>query len=240
MEAYERIKKIGRGTYGDVLLIKRKSDGKLLALKKVIVEKVKEVVVGLSKEDMQQIQAQMADEKRRMQERAEAQMSELMDQAKTTDEERELLREQLADEEDARAEAVETQRTLKGKLKAMENKLIQGGKMLDEAARQEAELRRTEAELEEKKEQEKQLAVELAKKEEANFALEEKYGSLQEEVDVKTRKLQKLHAKLQSVEKEVETMKAEFQNEKEEMLDSLQSNIPRNVETKKMLFGCIW
>ena len=92
--------------------------------KKVIVEKVKEVVVGLSKEDMQQIQAQMADEKRRMQERAEAQMSELMDQAKTTDEERELLREQLADEEDARAEAVEAQRTLKGKLKAMENKLI--------------------------------------------------------------------------------------------------------------------
>ena len=144
--------------------------------KKVMVEKVKEVVVGLSKEDMQQIQAQMADEKRKMQERAEVQMSELMDQAKTTDEERELLREQLADEEDARAEAVETQRTLKGKLKAMENKLIQGGKMLDEAARQEAELRRTEAELEEKKEQEKQLAVELAKKEEANFALEEKYG----------------------------------------------------------------
>ena len=40
MEAYERIKKIGRGTYGDVLLIKRKSDGKLLALKKVVVENV--------------------------------------------------------------------------------------------------------------------------------------------------------------------------------------------------------
>ena len=202
--------------------------------KKVIVEKVKEVVVGLSKEDMQQIQAQMADEKRRMQERAEAQMSELMDQAKTTDEERELLREQLADEEDARAEAVETQRTLKGKLKAMENKLIQGGKMLDEAARQEAELRRTEAELEEKKEQEKQLAVELAKKEEANFALEEKYGSLQEEVDVKTRKLQKLHAKLQSVEKEVETMKAEFQNEKEEMLDAVRQ-LTRQIKLKEVI-----
>ena len=40
MEAYERIKKIGRGTYGDVLLIRRKADGKLLALKKVVVENV--------------------------------------------------------------------------------------------------------------------------------------------------------------------------------------------------------
>ena len=38
MEKYEKIKKIGRGTYGDVLLVKRKSDGKQLALKKVALE----------------------------------------------------------------------------------------------------------------------------------------------------------------------------------------------------------
>lgn len=38
MHKYEKIKKIGRGTYGDVLLVKRKSDGKLLALKKVAIE----------------------------------------------------------------------------------------------------------------------------------------------------------------------------------------------------------
>ena len=38
MDKYEKIKKIGRGTYGDVLLVKRKSDGKLLALKKVALE----------------------------------------------------------------------------------------------------------------------------------------------------------------------------------------------------------
>ena len=53
------------------------------------------------------------------------------------------------DREPAEGAVAKAQRTLKGKLKAMENKLIQGGKMLDEAARQEAELRRTEAELEE-------------------------------------------------------------------------------------------
>jgi len=38
MNKYEKIKKIGRGTYGDVLLVKRKSDSKFLALKKVAIE----------------------------------------------------------------------------------------------------------------------------------------------------------------------------------------------------------
>lgn len=38
MENYEKIKKIGRGTYGDVILVKRKADGALLALKKVALE----------------------------------------------------------------------------------------------------------------------------------------------------------------------------------------------------------
>ena len=40
MEKYEKIKKIGRGTYGDVLLVRRKEDGALLALKKVVLENI--------------------------------------------------------------------------------------------------------------------------------------------------------------------------------------------------------
>lgn len=38
MENYEKIKKIGRGTYGDVILVKHKKDNTLLALKKVVLE----------------------------------------------------------------------------------------------------------------------------------------------------------------------------------------------------------
>lgn len=38
MENYEKIKKIGRGTYGDVILVKHKKDNRLLALKKVVLE----------------------------------------------------------------------------------------------------------------------------------------------------------------------------------------------------------
>ena len=38
MDNYEKVKKIGRGTYGDVLLVRSKKDQKLLALKKVVLE----------------------------------------------------------------------------------------------------------------------------------------------------------------------------------------------------------
>ena len=38
MENYEKIKKIGRGTYGDVLLVRQKDTQDLRALKKVVLE----------------------------------------------------------------------------------------------------------------------------------------------------------------------------------------------------------
>ena len=38
MENYEKLKKIGRGTYGDVLLVKHKGNNTLLALNKVVLE----------------------------------------------------------------------------------------------------------------------------------------------------------------------------------------------------------
>ena len=38
MENYEKVKKIGRGTFGDVILVRRKADGAMLALKKVALE----------------------------------------------------------------------------------------------------------------------------------------------------------------------------------------------------------
>ena len=40
MENYEKVKKIGRGTYGDVILVKKKASGELMALKKVVLENI--------------------------------------------------------------------------------------------------------------------------------------------------------------------------------------------------------
>jgi kinesin family protein 3/17 len=94
---------------------------------------------------------------------------------------------------------MENQRlSLQNKLKAMEEKLVQGGEMANKAAKQEAELRKAEQELAARKESELALARQMAEHEENNLELEEKFGSLQDEVDAKTKKLKKVRHPSQS------------------------------------------
>ena len=93
----------------------------------------------------------------------------------------------------------------------MEEKLIQGGEVISKASQQEAMLRKAEQELRMREEQERRLAQELAEKEEANLQLEEHFSSLNEEVEVKTKKLKKLWAKYQGAVREVQDIQEEFQ-----------------------------
>lgn len=93
----------------------------------------------------------------------------------------------------------------------MEEKLIKGGEMISKASKQEAMLRKAEKELRERTMQEAKLARELAEKEEMNLQLEEHFSSLQEEVEVKTKKLKKLWAKYQAAAREAQDLQQEFE-----------------------------
>jgi kinesin family member 3B len=93
----------------------------------------------------------------------------------------------------------------------MEEKLIKGGEMISKASKQEAQLRKAEMELQERAQQEATLARELAEKEEMNLQLEEHFSSLQEEVEVKTKKLKKLWSKYQAAVQETQDLQEEFQ-----------------------------
>jgi hypothetical protein len=93
----------------------------------------------------------------------------------------------------------------------MEEKLIKGGEVISKASRQEVMLRKAENELRERAMQEAKLARELAEKEETNLQLEEHFSSLQEEVEVKTRKLKKVWAKYQAATREAQDLQQEFE-----------------------------
>lgn len=88
--------------------------------------------------------------------------------------------------------------------------MIKGGEVINIAREQEAQLRKAQQELRERQMQEAALARELAEKEEANLQLEEHFSSLQEEVEVKTKKLKKLWAKYQGATREVKEQAEEF------------------------------
>ena len=64
--------------------------------KKVVVEKIKEVVTGVSEEDLKKLHEMMAAEKDKLRSQAEADMEQLLERRKETDEERELLRDQAS------------------------------------------------------------------------------------------------------------------------------------------------
>jgi hypothetical protein len=81
---------------------------------------------------------------------------------------------------------------------------------MDKAARQEAELRQAQHDLELQKAQEATLARELADREEGFADLDRGFKDLQEEVEIKTRKLKKLWGKFQQAQQEVQDIQVMF------------------------------
>jgi len=126
--------------------------------------------------------------------------------------------------------------SLMNKLKMMEEKLIIGGEMMTKATQQELQLRKAENELRHRNQLEAQLARELAEKEEANLQLEEHFSSLQEEVEVKTKKLKKLFSKYQAALGEVKDLQEEFQTERSDLLDTIRL-LTQNLKLKDLVIS---
>lgn len=203
-----------------------------------IIEKevVREVRVGISAEEMAEIEKKSKDEREFLMKQAQEDMRALIDQQAHTDKERAELQAALDREAEDR-KTIETQKaSLAKKLSQMEEKLIKGGEMISKASKQEAQLRKAEAELREKAMQEAKLAHELAEKEEMNLQLEEHFSSMQEEVEVKTKKLKKLWAKYQAAVREAQDLQEEFQTERGDMLEAIRQ-LTQNIRLKDMIIA---
>ena len=115
---------------------------------------------------------------------------------------------QLIQEIDKRAQQLKKEQqkasAIGAKIKAMESKLLIGGKtILDKTTEQEKDIEMRKREILEQKKREREIAQKLEQEEENALEIKENYSSLQQEVDVKTKKLKKLFAKLQSTKQEI-------------------------------------
>ncbi|KAI9145064.1 P-loop containing nucleoside triphosphate hydrolase protein [Paraphysoderma sedebokerense] len=107
-------------------------------------------------------------------------------------------------------------------LESLEAKLLVGGvNIFDRVNQQERELTEKRKKLAEEEQKERFLRQHLEAKQEATLQLEENYASLQEEVDAKTRKLQKLWGKLEEAKLEIVGLTDEFRTEREDLLDTI-------------------
>ena len=241
-EEIKRLKEQLELTKGGVMIDAQGNEVQVHNAKKEIVEKIvereviKEVKVGVSDEEMESIRMKATEEKEMLMKQAQEDMKQLIDQQSRTAQERQELQDALDREAEDRAKIEDQKSKLANKLKMMEEKLIKGGEVISKASKQEAALRKAEMDIRKREEQERQMARELAEKEEANLQLEEHFSSLQEEVEVKTKKLKKLWAKYQAASSEVNDLQQEFQSERSDMLDTIRQ-LTRTLKLKDMIIS---
>ncbi|XP_004686765.1 PREDICTED: kinesin-like protein KIF3A isoform X4 [Condylura cristata] len=138
------------------------------------------------------------------------------------EEERNKARAELEKREKDLLKAQQEHQTLLEKLSALEKKVIVGGvDLLAKAEEQEKLLEESNMELEERRKRAEQLRRELEEKEQERLDIEEKYTSLQEEAQGKTKKLKKVWTMLMAAKSEMADLQQEHQREIEGLLENI-------------------
>jgi len=111
---------------------------------------------------------------------------------------------------------------LANQIRELESKLLFGGEKLeDHVIKQGQHLEEVQKKLKIEKERQQTLLHELQSKQEAQLQLEENYVSMQDEVEVKSKKLKMLWEKLQVAKAEMSDIQDEFRLEKEQLLEDV-------------------
>lgn len=165
-----------------------------------------------------------------------AELEKLKSANEKTAADREQLEQKLEAEKKARKNTENERLELQKQLIEMEAKLMTGGEFANNAKKQEAELRRAHQELALKREQELTLNRRMDAQEEEKLHLEEKYSSLADEVQAKTKKLKKLWAKYQQAKTEVQDLEREFLIEKRDAADTIR-DVTRTLKLKEFIIS---
>ncbi|KAK7922875.1 hypothetical protein WMY93_009777 [Mugilogobius chulae] len=138
------------------------------------------------------------------------------------EEERNKARAELEKREKDLLKAQQEHHLLLEKLSALEKKVIVGGvDLLAKAEEQEKLLEESNNELEERRRRAEQLRKELEEKEQERLDIEEKYTSLQEEAQGKTKKLKKVWTMLMAAKSEMADLQQEHHREIEGLLENI-------------------
>ncbi|XP_033889643.1 kinesin-like protein KIF3B [Acipenser ruthenus] len=156
------------------------------------------------------------------------------DHSLVAEEKLKLLKEKERKMEDLKREK-EASEMLSSKVKAMESKLLVGGKnIVDHTNEQQKVLEQKRQEIAEQKRREREMQQQMDCRDEETLELKETYSSLQQEVDIKTKKLKKLFAKLQAVKAEIHDLQEEHIKERQE-LEQTQNELTRELKLKHLI-----
>lgn len=147
---------------------------------------------------------------------------------KVTEADKQLIMEQL------KAEKQETD-TLVVRIQELESKMLCGGKnIVDHTNEQQRALEQRAAEIAERKKCEVEMKQKLEEQESTTLGVRETFTTLQQEVDVKSKKLRKCFAKLQTLKQELEDINGEYNRDRRE-LEETQHDLMKELKLKYLI-----
>lgn len=125
--------------------------------------------------------------------------------------------------------------TLVQRIKDLESRLLSGGKnIIDHTNEQQRTLEQKAAEIAERKRREVEMQQKLEDEELTTLGVKETYTTLQQEVDVKSRRLRKCFTKLQSLKRELQDVTAEFNRDRRD-LEQSQHDLMKELKLKYLI-----
>uniref|UniRef100_A0A3Q3KUK5 Kinesin-like protein n=1 Tax=Mastacembelus armatus TaxID=205130 RepID=A0A3Q3KUK5_9TELE len=156
------------------------------------------------------------------------------DQFLLAEEKQRLLGEKERMMGDLRKEQEATEQ-LTAKYKAMESKLLVGGKnIIDHTNEQQKMLEIKRQEIAEQTRTEREMQQQMLVQDEETLELRETFTSLQQEVEAKTKKLKKLYAKLQCIKAEIRDVNDDHVTSRQE-LEQTQNELTRELKFKYLI-----
>ncbi|XP_037100261.1 kinesin-like protein KIF3C [Syngnathus acus] len=156
------------------------------------------------------------------------------DRSLLADEKQRLLGEKERMMGDLRKEQEATEQ-LTAKYKAMESKLLVGGKNItDHTNEQQKMLEMKRQEIAEQFRNEREMQQQMMVQDDETLELRETFTSLQQEVEAKTKKLKKLYAKLQCIKAEIQDVNDEHVRSRQE-LEQTQNELTRELKFKYLI-----
>ncbi|KAL2082594.1 hypothetical protein ACEWY4_022412 [Coilia grayii] len=211
------------------------SDGELKDVEGDEEEEEEEEEGGELGDEDSSVQKQAVAYVRQQQERLEEEKAAIMDDCSLVAEEKQrLLEEKERMMGDLRKEQ-EAAEQLTTKVKALESKLLVGGKnIMDHTNEQQKMLELKRQEIAEQTRREREMQQQMMAQDEETLELRETYSSLQQEVELKTKKLKKLYAKLQAVKAEIQDVNDEHVRTRQE-LEQTQNELTRELKFKYLI-----
>lgn len=161
-------------------------------------------------------------------EESESDIDDSREDNKVSEADKKLIMEQL------KAEKQEAE-DLVLRIKDLESKMLCGGKnIIDHTNEQQRALELRAMEIAERKKREVDMQHKLEDEESTTLGVRETYTTLQQEVDVKSKKLRKCFAKLQALKQELEDINGEYNRDRRE-LEETQHDLMKELKLKYLI-----